>query len=113
MIDAGYNYALNKAVAGKSLARVAGPDRLVVLFEADQPSNFTGGPRDIAAPRHRGQNAFGFADGSVAMRTEQNWLTLEWNPKPARPTMPEPPPKPKPPVPLKPPVAPEAPPIPH
>lgn len=113
VIEAGYNYALNKAVAGKSLERVAGPDRLVVLFEADQPANFAGGPRDIAAPRHRGQNAFGFADGSAAMRAEQNWLTLEWNPKPARPTMPEPPPKPKPPVPLKPPVAPEAPPIPH
>jgi len=77
-------YAFNRALAGLSAAdlrKLPHPERTVVIFETDLGWNGAGGPEALVErPRHRGNDAFAFADGSGRAIARDKQSDLIWRP---------------------------------
>ena len=72
-------YAFNRALAGVRLAKIAHPERTVLLYESDLGWNGAGGPETLVKkPRHWGQDVFAFADGSCRALKRGEESGLAW-----------------------------------
>jgi len=59
-------FAYNASLSGASLADIADPSQVVVIFEGERGWNAAGGPELLSdEPRHFGGDNYGFADGHV------------------------------------------------
>ena len=67
-----YGYAMNAALSKRSMAEVAEPWQVAVIFDSDLGTrNAFGGPDAVAnPPRHNGGNNYAYVDGHVKWCTE-------------------------------------------
>ena len=79
----GYGYALNELLGGKSEARLAKSEKVVLLFEMDAPGNATGRLGQVVY-RHPMSAVFAFADGHCKAVYTDAVPSLTWTPSPAQ-----------------------------